>query len=33
MWDNLYMISLQVLNKKKKTLEGYIKIQGPQAPT
>ena len=29
-WDSFYMISLQVLTKKKKTVEGYIKINGPK---
>ena len=29
-WNNFGVISLQVLTKKKQTLEGHIKIHGPQ---
>ena len=29
-WDNFYEIFLQVLTKKKQTLEGGIKIHGPE---
>ena len=31
--DNFYVISLQVLIKRNKTVEGYIKIHGTQPPT
>ena len=29
-WDNFYVIFLQVLTKKKQKLKGYIKIYVPQ---
>ena len=31
-WDNFYVIFLEVLTEKTKTIEGYIKIHTSSAP-